>query len=390
MNTDSTTSALVLNHFRVLDLSLLLPGPYCTRILADFGAEVIKIERPGGSDWVRHTPPLRDGVGILFRALNRGKKSLTLNLKSDAGRDLFRRLVESADLLVESFRPGVMERLGVGYEHLSQINPHLVYCSLSGYGPSGPYRRRPGHDLNYAGLAGLLDLTGPRDGPPVLLGAPIADIGGALWATVGILLALLARERSDSRPGQRVDGSLLGGALACMPMAVAHAVGGQPLERGASTLTGGVVCYAIYETQEGGYVTLAALEPQFWAAFCRAVEREDLIGQQFTPAIPGQPAYDALCDLFKTRTRQAWVEALAGVDACCEPVYAVAEALESAPVKGLGMLSDAGLLPPIQLSAQPARLGRPAPALGAHTDGLLRELGYDDVVIQSLHERGVV
>ncbi|HET90991.1 MAG TPA: CoA transferase [Chloroflexi bacterium] len=390
MDADTTIPRLALNQLRVLDLSLLLPGPYSTRILADFGAEVIKIERPGGSDWVRHTPPLRDGVGLLFHALNRGKKSLTLNLKSNAGRELFLRLVETADVLVESFRSGVMERLGVGYERLSRVNPHLVYCSLSGYGPFGPYRERPGHDLNYAGLAGLLDLTGPRDGPPVVLGAPIADIGGALWAAVGILLALLVRERSDARPGQRVDASLLGGALACMPLAIAHAVGGQPLARGASALTGGAVCYTLYETQDGGYVTLAALEPQFWAAFCRAVGREDLIGEQFAPAAPGQPVYDALCVLFKTRTRQGWVEALEGIDACCEPVYAVAEAIEAAPVEALGMLSDAGLLPPVQLSAQPARPPRPAPALGAHTDGLLRELGYDDAVIASLRQQAIV
>jgi alpha-methylacyl-CoA racemase len=175
---------------RVLDLSRLFPGPYCSRILADFGAEVIKVERPGGGDWSRYVPPLdpESGDGLLFRALNRNKKSLTLNLKSNEGRAIFVRLVETADVLLEGFRPGVMERLGLGYEALAQTNPRLVYCSLSGYGPHGPYQGRAGHDLNYAGLVGLLDLIGPRDGPPSIPGAPVADLTGALWAAVGILL----------------------------------------------------------------------------------------------------------------------------------------------------------------------------------------------------------
>ena len=217
---------------RVLDLSLLLPGPYCSRIFADWGAEVIKVERPGQGDWLRHLPPLdpQGGEGLLFHALNRGKKSLTLNLKTAEGRAILHQLVETADLLLESFRPGVMERLDLGYEALAQINPRLVYCSLSGYGPAGPYRERAGHDLNYAGLAGLLDLTGSRGGAPTIPGAPVADLMGALWAAVGILLALLGREETGK--GQRVDGSLLGGALSCLPLGIARYQGGQPMERG--------------------------------------------------------------------------------------------------------------------------------------------------------------
>ena len=207
-----TAHSLPLAQMRVLDLSRLLPGPYCSRILADFGAEVIKIETPSGGDWVRHMPPLVDGQGALFHILNQGKKSLTMNLKSEQGRAILLRLAETSDALLESFRPGVMERLGVGYERLAQANPRLVYCSLSGYGRDGPYRNRAGHDLNYIGLAGLLDLTGTRQGPPIIPGVPIADMNGALWAAFGIVMALLAREQTGQ--GQRVDGSLLGGALA--------------------------------------------------------------------------------------------------------------------------------------------------------------------------------
>jgi len=373
---------------RVLDLSRLLPGPYCSRILADFGAEVIKVEQPDGGDWMRHLPPLADGESILFQALNRGKKSLTLNLKSDKGRAIFLRLAETSDVLLEGFRPGVMERLGLGYETLAHANPRLIYCSLNGYGREGPYRQRAGHDLNYIGLAGLLDLAGSREGPPTIPGAPVADLAGALWMAVGILLALLAQERTGQ--GQRVDGSFLGAALTCLPVALAQHAGKQPMKRGGSNLAGNLVCYHVYETRDGGYMTLAALETKFWAAFCRAVGREHLIEQQFAPAVSSEPAYDELRALFRSRTRREWVEALAGVDGCCEPMYTLEEALASAPVQALGLLTGAGLLSPVRLSAQPARPVRPAPALGQHTTALLADLGYDAAEAKELKERGVV
>jgi crotonobetainyl-CoA:carnitine CoA-transferase CaiB-like acyl-CoA transferase len=388
MTTDDRRTNSPLDGLRVLDLSRLLPGPYCSRILADFGAEVVKIEPPGGGDWLRHVPPLEDGVGTLFRALNRGKKSLTLNLKSEEGRAILLRLVETADVLLEGFRPGVMERLGLGYERLAQANPRLVYCALTGYGPHGPYRDRPGHDLNYIGLAGLLDLTGEREGPPVIPGAQVADLAGALWAAIGILLTLVARERTGR--GQRVDASFLGAALACLPVAVARQRGGQPMARGGSDLTGGVVCYQVYETADGRYVTLAALEPHFWAGFCRAVGREGLMGEQFAPAVPGQPAYEALRALFRSRTRQEWVDLLAEVDACCEPVYRLAEALASPPVQALRMVAAEGLLPPVRLSGQGERSAEPAPTLGQHTGALLVELGYTPAEVERLREQGIV
>lgn len=383
---------LPLSSLRVLDLSRLLPGPYCSLILADFGAEVIRVEPPGGGDWTRYVPPLApDGQSVLFHAVNRGKKSLTLNLKAEEGRAVFLRLVGTADVLLESFRPGVMERLGLGYDRLAEENPRLVYCALSGYGPRGPYRERAGHDLNYIGLAGLLDLTGPRGGPPAVPGAPVADLAGALWAAVGILLALMHRERTGR--GGRVDASLLGGALSLLPIAVSHLQGGQPMARGASTLTGGVVCYNIYETADGGCVTLSALEPEFWAAFCRAVGREDWLGQQFAPAVPGDPTYEGMCALFRTRTRAEWEAAMAGVDACCEPVYSLAEALDSPPVQALGMLpptGGAGLLPPLAFSAVPAPELRLAPAPGEHTAAILAELGYDPDTIARWRSAGVI
>jgi crotonobetainyl-CoA:carnitine CoA-transferase CaiB-like acyl-CoA transferase len=375
---------------RVLDLSRLLPGPYCSRILADFGFEVIKIERPGGGDWARYVPPLdpESGQSLLFRALNRSKRSLTLNLKSSQGRAVLLQLVESADVLLESFRPGVMERLKLGYETLAQANPRLVYCALSGYGSEGPYRERAGHDLNYQGLTGLLDLTGTREGPPSLTGAPVADLAGALWAAIGILQALLEREQTGR--GQRIDGSLLGGALSFLTLAITRQQGGQPMKRGRDDLNGGLVCYNIYQTKDGAYLTLAALEPDFWAIFCRTVGREDLFGQQLAPALPGEPAYEALCALFHSRTREQWLADLSGVDACCEPIYTVGEALASAPVQALGMLVDEGLLPPVRLSEHAEPSVVPAPALGHHTAELLDELGYGPAEIEELQQQGIV
>jgi crotonobetainyl-CoA:carnitine CoA-transferase CaiB-like acyl-CoA transferase len=320
------------SRLRVLDLSALLPGPYYSRILVDFSTEVIKVERPDGSDWLRHAPPLdpHTGTSFYYQALNRGKLSLTLNLKSEEGRAILLRLVRTADVLLETFRPGVMERLGLAYHTLADANPCLIYASLSGYGPHGPYRERAGHDPNYVGLSGLLHATGRLGSPPPILGAPVGDVLGALWAAVGILQALLERERTGR--GQRVDASLLGAALSCLPLAAARAQAGEPLARGTGAVMGGQVCYQVNETQGGEYMTQAALEPPFWAAFCLAVDREDLLGEQAAPALPGERDYDELRALFRARTRQDRVDALEGLDVCCEPIYAMEEALASPPV----------------------------------------------------------
>jgi crotonobetainyl-CoA:carnitine CoA-transferase CaiB-like acyl-CoA transferase len=322
---------------------------------------------------------------------------MTLNLKSDPGRAIFLQLAATADVLLESFRPGVMERLGLGYEMLAQTNRRLVYCALSGYGTEGPYRDRAGHDLNYQGLTGLVDLTGPREGPPTVPGAQIADLTGAIWAAIGILRALLERERTGY--GRRVDSSLLGGALSFLLLPVAYHLGGQPMVRGGSYLTGGLVCYNVYAAKDGGYMTLGALEPEFWAAFCQAVGRADLVAQQFAPAVPGEPAYEDLCQIFRTRTRQEWVEALAGIDACCEPVYSVAEGLACAPVQALEMATDWGLLPPLRPAHPQGQSGESGtvpieqvgtPALGQHTAQLLAELGIGQAEVTQLQERGII
>jgi crotonobetainyl-CoA:carnitine CoA-transferase CaiB-like acyl-CoA transferase len=374
---------------RVLDLSALLPGPYCSRILADFGADVIRVERPGGGDWSRYAPPLRDGHGMLFDALNRGKKSLTLNLKSEKGREIFLSLVVGSDALLETFRPGVMDRLGLGYPTLSRANPDLLYCALSGYGTDGSYRGRAGHDLNYVGLAGLLDLTGHAGSSPAIPGAPIADLTGGLWATIGILLLLFSRARGGG--GGRANASLLGAALACLPMAVASEAGGAPLGRGASELTGGLLCYNVYECKDGRFLTLGALEPEFWKAFCTATGRPDLVPEQFSHASPGEPAYEDLCRIFRTRTRDEWVSLLHAADCCCEPVLSMAEAQQSPAIGALGMLADGALRPPLVLGDKvPGHGAVRAAELGEHTAEVLAELGYDAGQVEALRREGVV
>lgn len=363
-----------LSGIRVLDLTRLLPGPYCSHILVEFGAEVIRIEPPEGADWLRDASAVDPGMRHLFENLNRGKKSMVINLKRDQGREVFLRLVRTADVLLEGFRPGAMERLDLGYEVLRRANERLIYASLSGYGQEGPYRDRVGHDLNYIGLTGLLDLTGERDGPPIIPATQVADIMGALWMAIGILVALQGRERSGE--GCRVDASLLGAALASLPVALAAQQAGQSAERGGGILHGGLVCYNIYETKDGKHMTLAALELKFWHNFCAAVGREDLIGEQFAPAIPGALAYEDLCALFRSRTRNEWLDLLQGKEVCCEPMATLEEALVSLPIQALGMVGDSIISPLKSGRSKEPSLAR-VPELGQHTVELLKDLGCD-------------
>ncbi|HYN90272.1 MAG TPA: CoA transferase [Thermoleophilaceae bacterium] len=389
-----------LSDIRVLDLSRLLPGGFCSLLLADFGADVLKVEDTGMGDYIRWSPPFHEGAddsakSALFLSLNRGKRSIRLNLKEEAGREVLLKLVRESDVLLESFRPGVMERLGVGYERLRQENPGLVYCAISGYGQDGPYTARSGHDMNYLGLNGLLGLTGDADGPPVQSAGQIADLGGGgLMAAFGILAAL--RERDRSGQGQLVDVSMFDGSLSWLAMVAAkYLADGAVPRRGELELSGGLVCYRPYACRDG-WVTLGALEPKFWQGWCRGVGREDLIEKQFER--PGSDAHAEVERIFLERTRDEWQQFASEHDCCLEPVLGLDEALDSELVRAREMvveLEQPGAEAPVRLLGVPVKLSRtpgapagPGPALGEHTHEVLASLGYSEEEIGALLESG--
>jgi crotonobetainyl-CoA:carnitine CoA-transferase CaiB-like acyl-CoA transferase len=388
-----------LSGLRVLDLSRLLPGGFCSLLLADFGAEVLKVEDTGMGDYVRWSPPYYEGAedsakSALYLALNRGKRSIRLNLKDERGQEVLLRLARDYDVLIESFRPGVMDRLGVGYERLRAENPGLVYCAITGYGQDGPYRDRSGHDMNYLGLIGLLGLTGERDGPPVQAAGQIADVGGgAQMAAFGILAALRERERSGE--GQLVDVSMSDGALSWLALVAGrYLCDGVTPQRGELELAGGLVCYRPYACKDG-YVTLGALEPKFWQAWCRGVGREDLLERQFER--PGSDAHSEVERIFLERTRDEWREFASQHDCCLEPVLDLGEALDSDLVRaremvveidqpGAGGVRQLGV--PVKMNRTPGAAQGPGPALGEHTDEVLEAAGYSADEIASLKESG--
>jgi alpha-methylacyl-CoA racemase len=394
---------LPLAGLTVLDLSRLLPGGFCSLLLADFGADVVKVEDTGMGDYIRWSPPFYEGAeesarSALFLALNRGKRSIRVDLKTESGKQVLLRLAREADVLLESFRPGVLDRLGVGYERLRELNPGLVYCAITGYGQDGPNRDRSGHDMNYLGLNGILGLTGDRDGPPVQAAGQIADIGGgALMAGIGILVAL--REREHSGHGQLVDCSMFDGALSWLALVAAEAFASpRATGRGDLLLAGALTCYRPYRCADG-YVTLGALEPKFWRAWCAGVGREDLLDHAFDP--PDSATHQAVSEIFAQRTRAQWEAFASEHDCCLEPVLELDEVLDSELVRARAMvvgLGQPGAVRPVNLLGVPIKLSRtpgdprrgPGPALGEHTDEILAGAGFAESEIAALHEAGAV
>jgi len=329
----------VLKGLRILDLTRLLPGPYATQLLADMGAEVLKVEDTVQGDYMRwmkpHFPGTKDSA--LFWGLNRNKESIKLDLKSDAGKSKFLELVRQYDVVLEGFRPGVMDKLGLGYDKLKEVNSGIIMCAISGYGQDGPYRERAGHDINYNAIAGALGLSGHQDGPPVVPAVQVADIGGGgLMAAVGILAAYV--EKLNTGEGRYIDISMMDGVVSWMAMLMMqHAAGDPTLARGASMLNGGMPCYNVYKTKDDKYMSLGALEEKFWRVFCGTVGREDLIPRQFD-ADPSARAEVAA--IFVGRTRAEWSEVFAGQDVCCEPVLDINEVAAHPQVAHRGLLKN--------------------------------------------------
>ncbi|NLC76919.1 MAG: CoA transferase [Clostridia bacterium] len=391
----------LLKGLRVLDLTRLLPGGYATQLLGDLGAEVLKVEDPWQGDYMRWMQPHFPGTkeSSLFWGLNRNKKSITLNLKSETGKELFLDLVKKYDVVIEGFRPGVMEGLGLGYGRLKEVNPRLIMCSISGYGQDGPYRLRAGHDINYIALAGILGLTGKSpEEDPVIPPVQLGDIGGgALMAVIGILAAYISRQKTGR--GQYVDVSMLDGILSWLAMLLMEqrAKGPEAMERGRMLLTGGEVCYNVYRTKDGKYLSLGALEPKFWEGFCRAVGREDLIKEQFSrdPAVK-----EEVVNIFLSKTREEWEALLADKDICCEPVLTLEEAKNHPQLTARQMFRpmphpQAGpvdvLGPPLKFTEETEGPDTPPPGYGADTEEvLIKELGLSRDRIKELKKQGII
>ena len=384
---------------RVVDLTRLLPGPFCTMLLGDFGADVVKVEEPGSGDPVRHTPPFVGAKSSAFLSLNRNKRSLAVDLKHPQGREVLERLAVKADVVVESFRPGVLERLGVTYERLRELNPGLVWCSVSGYGQDGPYRDHAGHDLNYVATAGILGLTVDREGRPVMPGMQLADFSGALNSALGILLALRQRERGGK--GQRVDACMLDSAVSLLSLHAAQHLTGEPLEPGRMTLSGGVASYGVYQASCGRWLALGALEPKFWQRFCNAAGKPEWIERQFSQ---GEARLDLEADLralFQSRTAEEWLTDMEGKDCCLSAVNDLDEVFADPQVQARHLKvrvptgdADApeadALGPGVRLEDTPGRFTRPGPALGEHTDEVLADYGFGPFEVVALRREGVV
>ncbi len=377
-----------LDGVRVISMAEQYPGPYCTLLLADMGADVVLVERPGAGDPSRGP----GGMSDFFAALNRNKRSVALDLKTEEGREACRRLIAKADVFLEGFRPGTMERLGLGYEALRDINARLIYCSLSGFGQSGPYRLRPAHDVSFQGIAGLLANLIERgsfaDRPSVAIG----DLSSGMFAAVGILAALYARERTGR--GQYVDVAMADGLVSWMTAALGPVLNGA----GSFDLSGGAG-YGVYKAGDGKYLTLSvAMEPHFWRNLWRSVGREDLAEISFMDRLKRNQELDGILqEVFLTKTRDEWVEILAAGDVPSGPVLSLEEVARDPQLRERGMIVEweapegrkIGMVNhPIQFSETPAAIRRTAPALGEHTEEVLREAGFGDEEVARLREAG--
>ena len=390
---------LPLHSIRVLDLTRLLPGPYCTLLLADFGADVIKVEDPALGDYARWNEPKIGNENPMFLSLNRNKKSVTLNLKTEEAKQIFIEMVKNADVLVESFRPGVMDRLGLGYHTLKEINPKLVYCAITGYGQDGPYAGYPGHDINYLSYAGMLEFNGQRDEKPSVPAVQIADIGGgALMAAVGVLLALQARNQTGE--GQFVDISMMDGVISWLQTILPTYLATQDLpKRGELTLSGGKACYGVYETADSRFLSVGALEPKFWKVFCEKIEQPELISRLEAPLDEQTQMTTQIASIIKAKNLDQWMEIFQGVDACVAPLHNLKEMTEDPQVRHrdmivdvdhpvLGLIKQVGI--PIKLSDTAGSLRTVSPQLGEHNEEILSGLGYSSEQIAQWKREGVL
>jgi alpha-methylacyl-CoA racemase len=380
-----------LEGVRVLDLTRNMPGPFCTMLLGDLGADVVKVEEPPIGDPTRVVPPAVGEDSAVHAALNRNKRSVVVDLRSEGGSAVLRRLAERADVLVEGFRPGVLARRGLGAEALLAANPRLVYCSITGYGRQAPLAGRAGHDVNYLALSGLLGTTVDAEGRPVLPVTQIADMTSGLTATLGILAALQARERTGR--GQVVDASLFDSALALMTVPLTRRLAGGPM---VNELAGTQGFYNVYRCRDGRYLSVGALEPKFWQGLCQALGVPELVSRQYGSGERARQVVEKLAGIFAGKDRDTWVRELATADVCVEPVLDADEVLAQAQTARSLIEGRTAGTPfrtvgfPVRLSETPAGTRRDPPRLGQHTDEVLAEIGYGSQEIESLRGTGAL
>ncbi len=379
-----------LHDIRVLDLTRLLPGPFATLVLADLGASVDKVEDTSGGDYLRHMPPQILGESAAFQLLNRGKRSAVLDLKKPLAKAAFLKLVRSYDVVFEQFRPGVLDRLGLGHETLRRENPKLIVCALTGYGQTGELSQRAGHDLNYLARAGVLGAQGPASAAPQVPATQLADVSGGMWSVIAILSAL--RERDKTGNGCVLDIAMTDGILPFASMAVSSALANIPVKRGDEALTGGIAAYQTYLSKDGHPMTLAALEPKFWMTFCAGVGLE----ASMDGLLPGphQPAMkEKIAAIFASKTRTEWVTFASERDACIEPAIAPSEMKEDSHLASRGLFfsieTAEGPIPQIRLPITPKDFAPSAPPKqGEHTKRILLDGGLSDTEIAELFQNG--
>lgn len=389
---------LPLDGVRVFDLSSLLPGSLCSQMLADLGADVLKIENPRWPDAFRKMPPVVKTLGSYFHIVNRNKRAMTLDLQAPAGRDVFLKMLPKADVLIDSFRPGGMERIGLGYDALKEIHVRLIHCSLTGFGQDGHYRDRPSHDINLLGLSGILDLLGEKDGSPISPGVQFAGAGGSLNAVIGILAALLRRERTGR--GEHIDAALLDGLTPFLGLVMStYLTTGILPKRGETLVGGGYAFYHVYQTGDGKYLALGCLEEKFWQGFCRAIGREDFIPAQFATGLQQETLIAEVKRIMRQKTRQEWMDLLAQYETCVTPVNTLEEALQDPHIRQRGAWFRAHHPVDGEIGQQGFPLkfseGRPGwrthpPSFGEHTREILREMDYDDAAIDDLAGSGII